>query len=291
MNYRTDLAIESHEHTGRLPDGIDLKKTVHGSITEHILRIRTETAGKRLGKPAGIYITFEGLDFTEGFTDIRERAILISERIKKLLPKGHILVAALGNERITPDAIGVKSASHILATRHIQQEILRSCGLEGLRPVSVIGCGVTGNTGLEVAEIIKAVVSSTAPSAVIAIDALCAGSLTRLGNTVQISDTGIVPGSGIGNRRKALNRQTLGVPVISVGVPTVVDALTLAQELSEDPDDIVREGRRLYRGESMMVTPKETDILCDRAARVVGAAVNLALQGDTDYDTLMALTA
>ena len=108
---------------------------------------------------------------------------------------------------------------------------------------------------------------------------------------VQISDTGIIPGSGIGNRRKALNRQTLGIPVISVGVPTVVDALTLAQELSEDPDDIVRQGRRLYRGESMMVTPKETDILCDRAARVVGAAVNLALQGDTDYDTLMALTA
>ena len=196
-----------------------------------------------------------------------------------MLPKeGTILIAGIGNETITPDALGPKSADNILATRHITGELKRSLGLSGLRSVAVLAPGVLGQTGIETGELIKSVVESIKPSAVIVIDALASRSLSRLGCTIQISDAGISPGSGVGNHRLSLNKETMGIPVIGIGVPTVVDAQTLALELIPEAKlSYQQKGLVSPRGEQMIVTPREIDLLIERASRLVGMSLNCAL--------------
>lgn len=232
-----------------------------------------------MNKPIGTYITAELAPLTDNLRDGDSKAEYIGKLIEPLLPKeGTILIAGIGNETITPDALGPKSADNILATRHITGELKRSLGLSGLRSVAVLAPGVLGQTGIETGELIKSVVESIKPSAVIVIDALASRSLSRLGCTIQISDAGISPGSGVGNHRLSLNKETMGIPVIGIGVPTVVDAQTLALELIPEAKlSYQQKGLVSPRGEQMIVTPREIDLLIERASRLVGMSLNCAL--------------
>lgn len=280
MQGRTDLALEAAEQPVRLKsltnEDIERERVERGSAVLTRIRILSERGEKSLGKPRGTYITVEIPALTDHESELEESARLIGEQIAALLPrKGTVLVVGLGNEAITPDALGPQAAKMVLATRHIRGEFARTAGLEDLRPTAVMAPGVLGNTGVESGEMAEGVIAVINPAAVVAIDALAAQSLSRLGCTVQLSDTGIAPGSGVGNNRRALNRETLGIPVVAVGVPTVVDAVTLAEELTGREEAA---GEVTPRGAGMMVTPREVDLMIRRASRLVAMSVNAALQ-------------
>lgn len=280
MQGRTDLALEAAEQPVRLKsltnEDIERERVERGSVVLTRIRILSERGEKSLGKPRGTYITVEIPALTDHESELEETARLIGEQIAALLPrKGTVLVVGLGNEAITPDALGPQAAKMVLATRHIRGEFARTAGLEDLRPTAVMAPGVLGNTGVESGEMAEGVIAVINPAAVVAIDALAAQSLSRLGCTVQLSDTGIAPGSGVGNNRRALNRETLGIPVVAVGVPTVVDAVTLAEELTGREEAA---GEVTPRGAGMMVTPREVDLMIRRASRLVAMSVNAALQ-------------
>ena len=173
--------------------------------------------------------------------------------------------------------MGPECADKIFATRHIGKELAESLGLTQLRPVAAVAPGVLGKTGIEAAEIIEGASEKIKPSCIIAIDALAAMDLKRLGNTVQLSDTGISPGSGIGNRRREISERTLGVPVIAVGVPTVISAYTVAKNVLGDTDG----GRDLRGAEEyaeFTVASREADLITERASKLISLAVNTALQ-------------
>lgn len=289
MNFRTDLALERQEIVG--------KEKVTGVISETEekdcvritrIQIKTEEAAEQLSKPVGNYVTVEVPPFSTDAEIFDERFTVLTEVIKDMLPKkGTVLVVGLGNISITPDALGPKSASFILATRHISDELKKAIGFEKMRSVASLSPGVLGQTGIETGEIIKGVVDRIKPSAVITIDALASRNLSRLGCTVQLADTGISPGSGVGNARKRLDEKTLGVKVISLGVPTVVDGATLAHDLidknkSEHYSVLPESGQ-------MMVTPKEIDLLIERASRLVGMSINCALQPHMTREDIVSL--
>lgn len=293
MERRTDLAVEEREIFGEDIKGVDYDREEIGGMTVERLKINTDRAGQLLKKPKGTYITVDLPALTDNIRDTDERLTVLADEIRRLLPvNGLVLVAGLGNIEITPDALGPKTASKVLATRHISGEIARSTGLDCLRAVAVMNTGVTGQTGIETGEMLIGVIKRIRPSALIVIDALASRSLARLGCTVQISDAGISPGAGVGNRRIRIDLSTMGIPVIAVGVPTVVDALTLAFDLLEIDDE--KEGMELKqkvspRGSSMVVTPKEVDLLVDRAARLISLSVNYALQNGLETEDLLSL--
>lgn len=279
MQLRTDLALEAREFVDKKEEGVVVKEEEQDGIKISEIKILNQKAAKKMNKPIGTYITAELAPLTDNLRDGDSKAEYIGKLIEPLLPKeGTILIAGIGNETITPDALGPKSADNILATRHITGELKRSLGLSGLRSVAVLAPGVLGQTGIETGELIKSVVESIKPSAVIVIDALASRSLSRLGCTIQISDAGISPGSGVGNHRLSLNKETMGIPVIGIGVPTVVDAQTLALELIPEAKlSYQQKGLVSPRGEQMIVTPREIDLLIERASRLVGMSLNCAL--------------
>lgn len=279
MQLRTDLALEAREFVDEKEEGVVVKEEEPDGIKISEIKILNQKAAKKMNKPIGTYITAELAPLTDNLRDGDSKAEYIGKLIEPLLPKeGTILIAGIGNETITPDALGPKSADNILATRHITGELKRSLGLSGLRSVAVLAPGVLGQTGIETGELIKSVVESIKPSAVIAIDALASRSLSRLGCTIQISDAGISPGSGVGNHRLSLNKETMGIPVIGIGVPTVVDAQTLALELIPEAKLSYQQKSLVSpRGEQMIVTPREIDLLIERASRLVGMSLNCAL--------------
>lgn len=279
MQLRTDLALEAREFVDEKEEGVVVKEEEQDGIKISEIKILNQKAAKKMNKPIGTYITAELAPLTDNLRDGDSKAEYIGKLIEPLLPKeGTILIAGIGNETITPDALGPKSADNILATRHITGELKRSLGLSGLRSVAVLAPGVLGQTGIETGELIKSVVESIKPSAVIVIDALSSRSLSRLGCTIQISDAGISPGSGVGNHRLSLNKETMGIPVIGIGVPTVVDAQTLALELIPEAKlSYQQKGLVSPRGEQMIVTPREIDLLIERASRLVGMSLNCAL--------------
>ena len=279
MQLRTDLALEAREFVDEKEEGVVVKEEEQDGIKISEIKILNQKAAKKMNKPIGTYITAELAPLTDNLRDGDSKAEYIGKLIEPLLPKeGTILIAGIGNETITPDALGPKSADNILATRHITGELKRSLGLSGLRSVAVLAPGVLGQTGIETGELIKSVVESIKPSAVIAIDALASRSLSRLGCTIQISDAGISPGSGVGNHRLSLNKETMGIPVIGIGVPTVVDAQTLALELIPEAKlSYQQKGLVSPRGQQMIVTPREIDLLIERASRLVGMSLNCAL--------------
>ncbi len=290
---RTDLAVEERELLGEDIKGVDYSSEKIGGLPIERLCIRTERASQLLKKPVGTFVTAQLPPLTDNIRDTDSRVEALSAEIRRLLPvNGLVLVAGLGNIEITPDALGPKAASKVLATRHIRGEIARSTGLDRLRAVAVMNTGVTGQTGIETSELLKGVIKNIRPSAMIAVDALASRRLERLGCTVQISDTGISPGAGVGNRRVRIDRDTMGVPVIAIGVPTVVDALTLAFDLLDIDNE--RQGVELSKtvspqGRGMVVTPKEIDLLIDRAARLISLSVNMALQTDIGTEELLDL--
>ena len=293
MERRTDLAVEARELVGEDIRGVDFYKRNECGMEISRLVVKTREASLKLKKEQGTYITIDFPTLTDNFISTDKRVEVIADEIGHLIPvNGLVLVCGLGNRDITPDALGPKSASRILATRHITGELARSTGLDSLRPVAVLNTGVTGQTGIETFEYIESIVRKIRPTAVVVIDALASRRLSRLGCTLQISDTGISPGAGVGNRRGRITMDTLGVPVIGLGVPTVVDAVTLVADLLNVGDEKTAEQLKASlapRGSTMVVTPNEVDLLIDRAGRLISLALNRALQSDTDPAVLDAL--
>ena len=285
MTFRTDLAVECMEAVGEQTPGVTSEESRFGKVSVSRIRIHSKEGAEALGRPQGRYITVGVPPFSDEIAGEDVVTVLRRELRSLVDADGTVLVLGLGNTAITPDSLGPKVARRILATRHITGEVARSTGLEDLRRVAVLAPGVLGQTGVETGEILGGVVDRIQPSTVLVVDALASRRLSRLGCTVQMSDTGIAPGSGIGNRRMKINEETVGVPVVSVGVPTVVDALTLARDLTgEDCRTDVEP-----RGAHMIVTPQEIDLLIDRAAATVAHAINCALQPHMDPDVLLSL--
>ena len=279
MAFRTDLAveaIENHKTAAALPHVRQSDRTLEG-FAVHEVRILSEDAAREIGKPQGRYLTLELDALIRREEDAFPRACkALSTLLRELLHPndGPVLIAGLGNRMITPDAIGPQTADHVIATRHL---VAQSPAIfADWRPVSALAPGVLGQTGVETGEVICGVLDRVRPAAVIAVDALAAGRLSRLLRTVQLADTGITPGAGVGNARAALNKETLGVPVIAVGVPTVVDGATLAHEISsqlgqpacEALDDL---------SQPVMITTRDIDREVADISRMIGYAVNMAL--------------
>ena len=280
MAFRTDLAveaIENHKTAAALPHVRQSDRTLEG-FAVHEVRILSEDAAREIGKPQGRYLTLELDALIRREEDAFPRACkALSTLLRELLPHpngGPVLIVGLGNRMITPDAIGPQTADHVIATRHL---VAQSPAIfADWRPVSALAPGVLGQTGVETGEVICGVLDRVRPAAVIAVDALAAGRLSRLLRTVQLADTGITPGAGVGNARAALNKETLGVPVIAVGVPTVVDGATLAHEISsqlgqpacEALDDL---------SQPVMITTRDIDREVADISRMIGYAVNMAL--------------
>lgn len=280
MAFRTDLAveaIENHKTAAALPHVRQSDRTLEG-FAVHEVRILSEDAAREIGKPQGRYLTLELDALIRREEDAFPRACkTLSTLLRELLPRpndGPVLIAGLGNRMITPDAIGPQTADHVIATRHLVAQ--SPAVFADWRPVSALAPGVLGQTGVETGEVICGVLDRVRPAAVIAVDALAAGRLSRLLRTVQLADTGITPGAGVGNARAALNKETLGVPVIAVGVPTVVDGATLAHEISsqlgqpacEALDDL---------SQPVMITTRDIDREVADISRMIGYAVNMAL--------------
>ncbi|WP_293969983.1 GPR endopeptidase [uncultured Ruminococcus sp.] len=290
MQLRTDLAVEAREIVGEHISGTEFKTYSENGLEISRLTVKNQKAKQALGKDIGTYITIELPSLTDNFSETDERLVTIGEEIRRLLPvNGLVLVAGLGNTEITPDSLGPKTSSRILATRHITGEIARATGLDKLRPVAVMQTGVTGQTGIETGEYIMSVVKRIKPNAVVAIDALASRRLERLGCTLQISDTGISPGAGVGNHRTKINKETIGVPVIAIGVPTVVDVQTLANDLIGDEFDAKTREQISPHGRQMVVIPREIDLLTERASRLIAFALNGALQNEFDLPDLVSL--
>ena len=281
MAFRTDLAVEAIENMGKAADVRQVRqtdRTLEGfSVSE--VEILTDRAAQEIGKPRGRYLTVALDALIRREEDAFPRACrALGALLRELLPgkaqSGPILVTGLGNRMITPDAIGPQAVDHVIATRHLVEQVPDI--FSSWRPVSALAPGVLGQTGVETGEVVCGVLDRIRPAAVLAIDALAAGRLSRLLRTVQLADTGITPGAGVGNARAALNERTLGVPVIAVGVPTVVDGATLAHEIAsqlggpscEALEDLSR---------PVMITTRDIDREVADISRMIGYAVNMAL--------------
>lgn len=280
---RTDLAMERLNGLGKdgIP-GVEWREWRQEPLAVHQVTVLDAAGVSALDRPIGQYLTAQ-LD-RDALWDSQwmwDTAQALASLLKPLLPeKGAVLVAGLGNRAMTCDALGPLALEHLMITRHLAQAMPETFG--SLRPVCALAPGVLGTTGLESAELIRGAVKQAQPAAVIAIDALAARSLERLCRTFQISDTGITPGSGACNPRQGLNAQTLGIPVIALGVPTVVEARTLAMDLM--PQGRLDEQNAPDAG--MLVSPKDIDLQVAKCAKVLGYAVNLALQGDVDMSEM-----
>lgn len=285
MMYRSDLALEAVDSFGSKIEGLLVREEKKGPITLTVVEVLSQEASQQIGKPLGKYCTLQLPPFSDDTDRNGQGAQAAAHILRKMLPeKGEVLVMGLGNRSLTADALGPKAADRILATRHIEKELRRIAGLERVRPVSVCSPGVLGMTGLETREILLALVRQVQPAAVIAIDALAAADLNRMGCTVQITDSGIAPGSGVGNHRPQLNRETIGVPVIGVGVPTVMDGMVLASQLFSGNKS--GESKEV----SVTVTVREIDLLIARAASLLAMAVNQALNPEIEEHWFRELT-
>ena len=290
LTIRTDLAAEARDlwresagETTRLP-GVRARDEEAQGLPVARVEILDAEGERALGKPPGVYLTLDVAALWRREEGIFARVVrAMAELLGPLLPEGPVLAAGLGNPAMTPDALGPRTLDHLLVTRHLGEV------LPQLRPVAGLGAGVLGTTGMEVAEWVRGAAEQVKPTAVIVVDALAARDLDRLCAAVQIADTGLVPGSGVGNHRMALNRETLGVPVISMGVPTVVDGETLARDLLGEagaaPDALGKKGRRFF------VTPESIDQRIRDLSKVLGYGIDLALQETLELEDLEALLA
>lgn len=301
---RTDLALEAREYVedanGELR-GVIVEEYKKENIGIHVTKVQitTQNSAKLLGKPKGTYITLEvpGLcesgensDVSENHEEIAEE---ISEHLRELLPKKEmpiqVLVVGLGNRDVTADALGPAVAEHLYISRHMLQEF-GELGLKknGAVITSCIVPGVMAKTGMETAEIVKGIVKETSPDAVVVVDALASRSTKRLNRTIQISNTGIHPGSGVGNHRNAIDEEVLGIPVIAMGVPTVVDAATIVadalekmhKELNETAFLQARDSMVLNQLHNMYVTAKDIDATIKRVSFTLAEALNMTFDRD-----------
>ena len=317
VNFRTDMAderVDEYKRVNNLTylDGVEVIQNEKNNITTTVVKITNENGEKSLSKKIGDYITIETKDI-KYLEDKEEHELvkIVSDELKNLIKgkeksneKSSILIVGLGNEYITPDALGPKVVKNINITRHVLN-IAGDIANSNQRSVCAIMPGVLGTTGIETFEIVKSVVDRIKPDIVIAIDSLASSSMHRIGNTIQLSDTGITPGAGVRNKREGLNYESLNVPVIALGVPTVVDFVTLtneaidkmidktANEIEEfedvDSDQLksivgfLNQKTRydmvanLLNSDSYIFTPKEVDELIDVTSSIIGKSINLAL--------------
>ena len=298
MLVRTDLASEwgAFAQNKAKIEGFSYCLRYRRGVKVCEVRIDSDEAKARLNKQKGRYLTvFTERLWEDGEEDFREKVFVFAEELKSLLPPKPecVLLAGLGNRRITADAVGPESLQYALVTRHLKRSDPKLFSDLGLCSCAAIAPGVLGQTGMESAQILKGVTDYLRPDAVIVIDALAASKLDRLVTTVQLSDTGLSPGSGVGNRRDALDKETLGVPVCSVGVPTVVDAATLACDVlsdrGEDAEFSQVQAQLSANGLNYFVTPKETDALLKQVSRLIGYGINLALHERLSYEEMISL--
>ncbi len=287
LKRRTDLALEakelwteSAEKETKL-EGVRARDSLREGYQVTTVDILDEQGASSLGKPVGSYVTvqLDALARREEDAFGRAARAIAAELngLLKLPEEATCLVVGLGNRAITPDAIGPGVADHTMVTRHLVEQAPEHFG--SFRPVAALAAGVLGTTGVESGELVKAVAEKIRPGCIIAVDALASRSMDRVCTTVQLANTGIVPGSGVGNHRAALNRETLGVPVIAVGVPTVVDAGTLAADiLAEAGQEGLDPEALAGAGEGLMVTPRDIDQRVADLVKVIGYGINLALQ-------------
>ena len=309
FNFRTDLASERrdiYQKANKL-DQIEGIETTEEQINENIkverVKITNTNGEQAIGKPTGNYITIDVKKLKiAGEDEIQKASEVVTKELKNLIDKhiqkqDEILVVGLGNVYVTPDSLGPKVTNEIDVTRHLINYLPQYVE-EGTRPVYAVAPGVLGTTGIETMEILKGIVENTKPKLVMVIDALASRSIDRISSTIQISDTGIVPGAGVGNTRKEISQSTLGIPVIAIGIPTVVDLATLVSDgidiyinklqqeaesneylnklQQEDNYEQVKEA--LNVGEyNMIVTPKEIDDLIENMKDVVARGINFAV--------------
>jgi spore protease len=279
MDFQTDLALEATElwqkqagDPGRL-SGVTTREYKREGFLVTEVKVLNEEGAEAVGKPVGTYLTLELGAWEERSPSFFFRcAEAISGALKALLPEGEqgcALVVGLGNRAVTPDAIGAWAVEKTVVTRHLITHIPEA--FDAYRPVAAVAAGVLGTTGLESGELVQALCQQIHPSVIIAVDALAARSASRLCTTIQLADTGIVPGSGVGNARFALTEESLGIPVLAVGVPTVVRAGTLAADLG---------GSQQEQGElkDLFVTTKDIDTQAAELAKSIGYGVSMALQ-------------
>ncbi len=289
----TDLALETKEKFEE--DQVEIRGVVveedyneEKDIRTTTVKIETENGAKAMGRPQGVYITLEAPNLSVPDEDYhREISRELAKHMRKLIPikeEMNVLVVGLGNREITPDALGPEVVSNLHITRHIIREYgVQGIGEEHAHSISGLAPGVMAQTGMETMEIIRGVAEETRPDVIIAIDALAARSIKRLNRTIQITDTGIHPGSGVGNHRTGLNENTLGVKVIGIGVPTVVDAATIVHDSMAHLLDTLEEAEKkefleemiapsLY---SMFVTPKDVDETMKRLSYTISEGLNL----------------
>ena len=293
MNYRTDLAMERTVYPGGLGDGVTVQTQQDSGAEITWVRVQTEAAAQRLGKPVGTYWTMTHPELPT-FTpkERMQAARRIAQMLRLMLPPtGDVLVLGLGNRRMTADALGDKVVSGVLVTRHMQDFA------EGgkLRSVCALSPGVLGVTGMETAEMAAGLVERLHPSAVLVVDALAAMETSHIGTTVQLTDAGICHGSGVGNHRAAINRETMHVPVIAVGVPMVVYASTIvrdalqgilaAQSTQEDAHRMAEQLTKQAHTD-LVVTPRNIDELVAGLADMLALAINSALQPSCTLEEL-----
>lgn len=281
MALRTDLVADISIPETELEKGVKQRKKEENGVTISVTDILSEGAAKIIGKEKGKYITleFEEIDKISDFSQIKKYLL---ESLQSLInsQKDDIFIIGLGNRDITCDNIGPLTVSKLLATRHIKGEFLKIKGLENLKSVAVLAPDVMGKTGLEVKEIAESLVEKIKPSAVIVIDALMSSSSRRIFRTIQLCNTGISPGSGVKNEREEISENTLKVPVIAIGVPTVVSASALAFEFT---------GKEPQAESEFIVTPTNVDLLSKKICELLASVLNEFLQPEIPPEILKAL--
>ncbi|MEK3881646.1 GPR endopeptidase [Paenibacillus sp. PL2-23] len=324
-NVRTDLALEAKElaekpGAGPIP-GIQVQTEEEDGITITVLHVQNEQGSQAIGKMPGHYITLEVPGLRNGDTGLQDRVTTkfaqhFEQFLQRLqIPKtARVLIVGLGNWNVTPDALGPLVVENVMVTRHFF-ELMPDQVAPGYRPVSAVAPGVLGITGIESSEIVHGIVDKSKPDLIIAIDALASKALERVNTTIQIADTGIHPGSGIGNKRKGLTKEILGVPVIAIGVPTVVYASTIVNNTFElmrnhleaqngDTNQIfgllngMEETERLQLvrevlspiGHDLLVTPKEVDEFIEDIANIIASGLNASLHDAITTDNVAAYT-
>lgn len=300
---RTDLAVEICEDAMKNKSslsGIEYEKEEKKQLTFERVRITSPEGEALSGKPQGEYLTVTtGKIWMEERGKLREKVYEFRDELMKMIDRlsperSSVLVAGLGNSSITADSIGPETVKNLIVTRHIRTFSPLMFEELGLFDTCAISPGVLAQTGIESADIIKSVVEKIKPGMLLVVDALASRKLSRLVTTVQLADSGILPGSGVGNTRNEITESSMGVPVLSIGVPTVVDAATLAcdaiEAFSEKEADFEAIQKKLSQNElNFFVTPKETDEIISLMSSFIGYAINLSLNPDMSFEDMLSL--
>lgn len=320
-NVRTDLALEAKEiyqekhRKEKDIDGIEVINEIDNDIKVTTVKVKDENGARKIGKSKGNYVTIDIPEFTAYDGETMDRVSqVVSEILGRMINidvEKTALVVGLGNWKVTPDALGPKVTEGIMVTRHLKT-VMPEIMDDSVRPVCSIAPGVLGITGVETVEIIKGTVERVKPDVVICIDALAARRVERVNTTIQIGDTGISPGAGVGNNRKQINEENLGVKVIAIGVPTVVDAVTIANDTIDmvvdslmknsssgndfykmlgsldknEKSSLIREVLSSKSLGEMIVTPKDIDLIINSLAKIISNGINMAVQPNMDMEDI-----